>query len=303
MTIPQYQLETWSKQGATVTPKLIRERIEKVLTSAQSKIQHLNQLNIYLQGSYRNSTNIYGNSDVDVVVQSNQTYFSDTSQLSKSEFENYDRSSIPATYLWDQFKADVVNTLRAGFGSDNVQIGNKSIKVKFDSFDADVVPCFEFRKYTKFDDSLVDHSYISGIQLLTTKERRTVVNYPKLHYVYGASKNQNVNNMYKPCVRIFKNMKSRLVKDYSFDKEVAPSYFIENLLYNVPNEIYNSSTSYYTVVFNILSWLFENKKDMDKFVCQNEQLYLFGNSPEQWNVSDAKTFLSEVIEMWNEWGR
>lgn len=74
MTIPISQLEIWSKQGAIDTPKKLKEKIEKSLKSDSSKIQNKSQLNIFLQGSYRNSTNIYGNSDVDIVVQHNSTF-------------------------------------------------------------------------------------------------------------------------------------------------------------------------------------------------------------------------------------
>lgn len=65
MTIPTETVDSWSKQGATKTPKILREQIEKVLTDDRSKIKRKNQLDIYLQGSYRNSTNILGSSDVE----------------------------------------------------------------------------------------------------------------------------------------------------------------------------------------------------------------------------------------------
>ena len=51
-----------------------KRKIEKVLTANESKIKRKNQLDIYLQGSYRNNTNIFGSSDVDIVVQSNATF-------------------------------------------------------------------------------------------------------------------------------------------------------------------------------------------------------------------------------------
>ena len=67
------KLDYWSQKGATQAPKNLR-KIEKVLTANESKIKRKNQLDIYLQGSYRNNTNIFGSSDVDIVVQSNATF-------------------------------------------------------------------------------------------------------------------------------------------------------------------------------------------------------------------------------------
>ena len=72
MTIPTKNWIIISK-GATQAPKNLR-KIEKVLTANESKIKRKNQLDIYLQGSYRNNTNIFGSSDVDIVVQSNATF-------------------------------------------------------------------------------------------------------------------------------------------------------------------------------------------------------------------------------------
>ena len=72
MTIPT-KIGLLVSKGATQAPKNLR-KIEKVLTANESKIKRKNQLDIYLQGSYRNNTNIFGSSDVDIVVQSNATF-------------------------------------------------------------------------------------------------------------------------------------------------------------------------------------------------------------------------------------
>lgn len=41
--------------------------------------------------------------------------------------------------------------------------------------------------------------------------------------------------------RVFKNMRSRLVESGLIEAGTAPSYFIEGLLYNVPNEKFTTS--------------------------------------------------------------
>ncbi|HHW6793263.1 TPA: nucleotidyltransferase domain-containing protein [Staphylococcus aureus] len=300
MTIPTETLDSWSKQGATKTPKILREQIEKVLTDDRSKIKRKNQIDIYLQGSYRNSTNILGSSDVDIVVQSMATFFSNISQLDTYELEIYNKTFDDATYTWKYFKNDVIETLQNAFGSLNVKVGNKSIKVITDNYEADVIPCFEYRKYLSFGNNEEEREYISGIKFYTTNENNIVINYPKKHYTFGVEKNRRVNNNYKPTIRIFKNMKKRLLEQQKITKKVTSSYFIENLLYNVPDRYFDIEDSSIRVA-NILEWLISNINSFSMFVCQNNQINLFGPAQEQWNEEDAREFIFEVKKFWNEW--
>src|SRR5699024_9314510 len=138
MGIPKSTLETWSNQGATATPKALREKIEKKLTDDKSTITRKNQLDIYLQDSYRNNTNIYGNSDVDIVVQCDATFFSDVSDLDTYETELYKSAFADASYTWNDFKDEVIETLENAFTKKNVEVGNKSIKIDDGSYEADV---------------------------------------------------------------------------------------------------------------------------------------------------------------------
>lgn len=300
MAIPVSTLETWSNQGATQTPKSLREKIERKLTESESKVQRKQQLEIYLQGSYRNSTNIYGNSDVDVVVQNDATFFSDVSDLDTHETAIYKSAFSDATYTWEDFKSEVIETLEDSFGVHNVEVGNKSIKIDDGSYEADVIPCFEYRKYTSFGESVEEREYIPGIKFYTTNESRGVVNYPKEHYSKGAAKNQRVSMRYKPTIRIFKNIKKKLIEKDMINKDQVPSYFVENLLFNVSDECYDES-SISTRVYNVLKWLQDNSGTLSQFLCQNEQIYLFGYSQEQWNQEDASAFITQAITLWNEW--
>jgi tRNA nucleotidyltransferase (CCA-adding enzyme) len=67
MVIPEKQLETWTNQGAVTSAQKAHESIRAALAAQTSPIKDMN-VDIFLQGSYRNFTNIYGDSDVDVVV-------------------------------------------------------------------------------------------------------------------------------------------------------------------------------------------------------------------------------------------
>ncbi|WP_107936486.1 nucleotidyltransferase domain-containing protein [Ureibacillus chungkukjangi] len=301
MAIPNSQLETWSNQGATTTPKALREQIERVLRGENSLITNKKSVSIYLQGSYRNSTNIYGNSDVDIVVETGNVFFSDTSLLTNDKKQIYESQTNSSQYKWATYKKEVLDTLINYFGKDNVEVGNKSIKVNTGSYEADVVPCIEYREYYDYGYSEDSRKYIAGMKFLTTKENREVINFPKYHYFYGAEKNRETHGMYKKTVRIFKNIKSKLVKAGKLEKGVAPSYFVENLLYNVPNERYGKEFN--LTVMEILLWLGDDFSKMSEFKCQNQITSLFGEGTEQWNQEDAIKFITECIILWNGWDK
>ncbi len=83
MGIPESQLETWSNRGATVISQNTHESIRTALDS--SDLIKKCKYTVYLQGSYKNSTNIYADSDVDVVVQLTSLYYYDIDGLTPSE--------------------------------------------------------------------------------------------------------------------------------------------------------------------------------------------------------------------------
>ena len=104
----------------------------------------------YLQGSYRNDTNIPGDSDVDVVLEMNSTIQYDLHSLSQYEQGRQSSSFQPPTHTWNDFRREALKALETGFGRALVGQGNKSIKLKADPprLAADIVVCMEHRKYT-----------------------------------------------------------------------------------------------------------------------------------------------------------
>jgi tRNA nucleotidyltransferase (CCA-adding enzyme) len=80
LPIPEGQLATWSNSGAQTTAAATGRAIRDALNSPTSLVRGRNKA-IYLQGSYKNSTNIRGDSDVDVVVQLRASFGYDVSTL------------------------------------------------------------------------------------------------------------------------------------------------------------------------------------------------------------------------------
>jgi hypothetical protein len=243
---------------------------------------------VYLQGSYKNDTNIRGDSDVDIVAQLNSTFYSNLSEDEKRWL-----GLSPATHGWSQFRVDVLRALRGHYGSDTVREGNKSIKLRAGSgrLAADIVVCAKYVKYA------ILRPVAEGMTFWTRQDNRQVINYPKIHYDNGVGKSFGTNRRYKPAVRVFKNARTHLVAHNTISEGLAPSYFVECLMYNVPNP--NFEGSYRESFCNIVNWFVE--ADFKNLVCQNGQLPLFGQTPEQWSINNAKRLAQELVTLWNNW--
>ncbi len=288
MPISEEQLKIWSHQGAITTAKATADSVKNALSNYEFLPDGI-KFEVYLQGSYKNDTNIRGDSDVDIIAQLNPIFYSN---LSKNEKEYLGIKS--ASYHWNDFRVDVLNTLKQYYGSANIKEGNKSLKIKANNgrLPADVVVCAEYRKYN----SLNLYDYISGMIFWSQNENREIINYPKIHYENGKQKHQNTANWYKPIVRMFKNIRSYLVEQGEIEEQLAPSYFLECLLYNLPNDKFG--VNYQETFYDIVNWL--NNASLDNSICQNEQLDLFGLTPEQWLKDDAESFIQALIDFWNQ---
>jgi len=283
MAIPETQLQTWSHQGAVTIAKSTADSIRNALNSYRHWPDGI-AFEVYLQGSYKNDTNIRGDSDVDVIAQLNSTFYSNLSEEQKRIL-----GLSPASYYWANFKADVLEALKAYYGQTYIVEGNRSLKIKqnIGRLPADVVVCLQYRKYRTVD----IYDYVEGICFWTKNDNRQVINYPKAHYDNGVSKHQNSSDRYKPVVRLFKNCRGYISGD------TTPSYFLECMLHNVPNS--NFGTNYQDTFYNVVNWL--NESNLDNFICQNGQLKLFGLSKEQWDTGRARTFIRNLICLWNNW--
>jgi len=288
MPIPESQLETWSHQGAVTTAKQTHESIRAALEAYNwpGGVRY----EVYLQGSYRNHTNIRRDSDVDVVVQLNSAFFENLPVNLKRQFGFRD-----ASYGWKGFRSDVLTALRNHYGSGRVREGRKSLKVQTSYLPADVVVSLQYRKYP--DRPRSEDDFVEGMTFWVPSESRWVINYPKLHYENGAKKNKDTNGWYKPTIRMFKNARTYLVDKGVIPADLAPSYFLECLLYNVPNDKFGPNLQ--STFREVIVWL--RKADFSRFFCQNRQLLLFGSSPEQWSEDRAYRFLEAMVRLWNDW--
>lgn len=295
MPIPESQFDTWSHQGSITqssnTYSLVRNALERDSRLADK------DYTIFLQGSYGNDTNIYRESDVDIVIQLNSSFEHDLEQLDASQKVAFQSAYPNSGYRFADFKTDVLKALQNQFSSD-VTAGDKAIAITASNNrrKSDVIAALSFRRYYRFQE-VSDQSYESGICFYTASGTR-IANYPRLHSTNLTKKHQSTNSWFKPMARILKNLRSRMVEEKIIESRTAPSYYLEGLLYNAPNECFGSS--YQATFKSAMEWL--HSADRSKFVCANEQYYLLRDgSPVTWRASDCDAFLDGAASVWNRW--
>ena len=110
---------------------------------------------------------------------------------------------------------------------------------------------------------------------------------------------------------MFKHAKEKLLDQHLLSYPgIAPSYFIECLIYNAPNNLFVKDN--YDSFSNVLNWLNQNKYRISEFKCPNGKHYLFneGFIPferqyvyKRWNTDDARKFINALVALWQYWGQ
>jgi hypothetical protein len=296
MVIPESQLATWSSQGSITqsaqTYGSVKLALESKDTSYASK-----DYETFLQGSYGNDTNVYADSDVDVVIKINALFFRDLSRLTPEQAAAYIGSFENANYSYTDFKQAVVAVLSKRFPND-VSLGKKALWIKPNAGrrNADVIISAQFRRYHEFH-NLSDQRYDEGLAFLTANGT-LIENFPKQHSANLTKKHQDTNKRLKPIVRVFKNMRNHIREKKLLADDVAPSYFIEGMLYNVPDDKFTAS--YADTVAKCHDWLAQS--DQTKLVCANHMHWLVrAGETTSWAPEDFAKFLSTVRDIWMKW--
>jgi hypothetical protein len=294
--IPESQLDTWAGQGSitqsSATYTTIKNALEASGTAYGSK-----SYSVFLQGSYGNDTNIYAESDVDVVIKLESTFYRDISELPSNEKDAYNLTFSNADYNLEDFKRDVLAHLASRFGS-ATKPGKKAVLIEANDSrrKTDVIIAAQYRRYHRFR-SLDDQIYDEGI-MFRTSSGTDIVNYPRQHAKNCTTKHQATSRYFKPMVRILKNARSRMVEKGLIASGIAPSYYIEGLLYNVPSDRFDGT--YRDAFANCINWLQE--ADRSNFVCANEQYYLLRDDPDvTWSAVNCTAFLDGLVQLWDTW--
>src|SRR5215213_9264122 len=267
MSISETQLDTWSKQGSVTNSANTHTSIRNALSSHNWPDGMAYE--VYLQGSYANTTNIRGDSDVDVVVECNSVYY--------SNIEEHEKPLIgwtPGKHSYSDFRREVIAALTSYYGSSLVDTsGANAVEVlpgsNSNRLKADVLPCADYKRYESL------RVAAEGLTFWNQHTHQQIINYPKLHISNGEDKNRQyvTNGWYKPSVRMFKNARLQIIGNDDSLRKRFPSYFVECLFYNVPNNYFGYS--YQRTYSQALDYLANALRNgtADQFTTQSRQHY------------------------------
>lgn len=294
MAISETQLETWSHQGSTTQSAATYGTMRATLLDPAAPYAGRN-FSVFLQGSYGNDTNIFADSDVDVVIRLSSVYYADTANLSAEDLARYQADFSPAQYSWTEFRQEVIANLRTHYGGD-VDSGDKAVFVAGRSGrrDIDVLPCAEFRRYARYG-AAGAASFDEGLCFWLPDGTR-IVNFPKQHSSNCTAKHQRTSSRFKPAVRMLKNMRNSMVEEGRIERGLAPSYFLEGMLHNVPDHSFDSRGQ--RTMESAFAWL--AGCDRGTLTCANGLYYLLHPSdPVTWRLERFEAFLAAAVEKWD----
>jgi hypothetical protein len=262
MAIPEAQLETWSRPGKTGQFTDTYKSISANMLDSSAPYPAAN-VEVFLQGSYGNDTNVWADSDVDIVLKHTSAYYYDLSQLPKDQQTRYENEhSGHALYGYEKFKAHAEGYIKRLYN--DVQVGKKAVFVPGNNGrrNADILVCQQFRRYTSYEPGNI--RYHEGVAFFSGGNR--IDNFPKQHSANLTSKHQATKSNFKPMVRVFKNMRNSMIEKGLLADGVAPSYFIEGMLWNVPNDKFTGD--YQDMWVACFNWIVA--ADETKLACAND---------------------------------
>ena len=282
------------REWASPPGKTEEQRCENAVSSIKNALAASAKLkgrgySVLLQGSYRNNTNVRGESDVDIGVVCSESMFNDFPEGTTRD----DFGLVAATYYYSDFKNDVGAALVSYFGAGAVTRGNKAFDVRETSHhvEADVAPFFEHRRYT------TRGNYTEGVELRPDNNQPPkVINWPAQHYANGVTKNQATGMRFKAMVRVLKSLRYEMLEADIAAAKPAIGFLIECLVWNVPNATFGNPR-YEDDLRNILAFLYSATASADK--CGewgevSELKYLFRGG-QKWTRAEANAF---VLAAW-----
>ena len=295
MTIPSQQLASWSVLPTQVRAGWAHAALKSALLIDGRYQGH--SVAVYVQGSYRNLVNTRWDSDVDIVAELHSVCFNDATWLNRWEQRAFWQSVQHTDYDYQQFRSEVLELLKSRFSS-AVEPHAKAIEIRenWRRLKVDVLPAMRYRRVLSFDGANVTST--DGI-VFWAADGRCIVNWPQQHHDNGVAKHESTGGNYRPSVRMFKNARRVAVERGLLSAGVTPSYFLQGLLSNVPDELFGPDRE--QTYLDVVNWLTQWRWSMHQFRCQNGVETLFGASPEQWNLNDAGATVEGLVNLWNSW--
>lgn len=289
MAIDEGTLESWTdpKRAAVKSAEKTHKKIRNALNESDTLADV--DFHDFLQGSYANHTIIRDSSDVDIVVRLDDLQYFNLYDLDPEDQEDVDVEQFD--YGYDEFRNDVLSVLQDTYPAGTFDPSGNAIEVSAPGLplDADVVVCAKYRHYYNYP-----QGYYNGIIFWPTDSYSSVVNYPTRHRKRGSDKQDETDDLFKETVRMFKNARKEVVADGYITDDIVASYFIECLLYNVPQGRYvDDLQERYVKIVDYLK-----DADFSGWKCQNGVTDLFGRGSTKWTTWDAKLFVNALEMYW-----
>jgi hypothetical protein len=281
------KLVRWTRPSSE-TEQEKQDRTERMIREAIISCDVLNNcsLKVYAKGSYVNNTNVRLDSDVDIAVE-----FTDAQYWQESEKGNHPPGK-PYAGIWTpaKLRAELIAAMDAKFPGQVDSSGNTAIKINSNSahVDADVVPCFSYRYYIK-------NGSIDGTKIFKT-DGSSVINYPRQQLENGIAKNRRTGYAYKKGARLLKRIENAMAQDAVFNE--LPSFFIECLAYNCPDDTFAYSTwteCLKAMLVHVWNNLQGDEPASSRWMEVNECTFLFCQN-QKWTRSDGRDFAKAA---WN----
>jgi hypothetical protein len=291
--VSEQTLQTW----ATAPGQTEQTKCDNAVTAVRKAIDANNSLlrrniRVFAQGSYCNRTNVRQDSDVDVCVRCAETMFYDIPPGTSPADFNF---TVPAAYPYPQFKNDVGSALTTYFVKGQVVRGNKAFDIRENTYRiaADAVPCFTYKNFSLTGPPL------EGVAFVPDNGQR-IVNWPDQNYANGVAKNTATGTRFKDAVRILKRLRYKMQEENIAAAGPIPSFLIECLAYNVPDETLRLNT-YTSTIRESLVHMYngtQNAQSCANWNEVNERKSLFG-AEQVWTCQQVNSF---VLAAWSYLG-
>ena len=253
MKYSEQTLQSWKASLSDSERKRAKNTINMIRSAIISSDElKTMDIEIFLQGSFANNTNVRTESDVDVCVMLKDNFY--VNILNGKKRDDYGFTLSDNTF--DQYRRMIKDAIEATFNAQNIIDGNNSLKIHENTYhvNADVVPAFQLRNYYSCN-STDPNKFIEGIRFIS-KDGKIVSNFPKQHKTNGIKKNNDTNYRYKKLVRIMKHIKNNMVDDGNTDGDIITSFLIECLIYNVPNSTITRYSTWTETIRQVIYFLY-----------------------------------------------
>jgi len=235
-------------------------------------------IDIYIHGSYANVTNIFFPSNLEICVELKIPQHEYT--LSNNYFVAHNMPFAPR-----DFRAALRDALSEIIDPNCTENDKCIIIPQFGKLrhTVEITPCFSF-EYTE-----PEGARFKGVLLYDAAVGADIITFPKVHAKNGQTKDVKCEGNFKRMVRLFKSLNAVYAREN--ETSATRGYFIECLLFNVPDALFRGS-SLDEIFIKILNYLLH--ANLDGYVCQNLIWQLFGSAREFWDINGAHKFIRQI---------